>query len=365
MSDSAPWLASLRPSLAALSVYDVPRAHARARMHANENPEPWPPEVMTALGEVVRQVELGRYPDTSGRELREVLAARHGCEVDRVVLGNGSDEIISLLLTALGGRPRPVLVTPAPTFVMYAHSAKVLGYEVREVELDAELQLDADGLDRALVGATIGFFARPNNPTGTLWDATVIAQLVERHPAVVFVIDEAYIAYAPGRSLWRTIVGDNVVHMQTLSKVGLAALRVGYAIADPRLALALDKVRHPYNVSQTSIALACAVLTRFAAVQDAMVGRAIDNRARLAAMLGQIPGARVFDSFANFVVVRLSGPPHARALVDTLARAEVLVKDVGHLPQLTACVRASVGTAAELDHVESVLRAWIDGGMPT
>ncbi len=362
MSGAPPWLASVRPSLASLSVYDVPRAHARARMHANENPEPWPDDVMAALGDVVRNVELGRYPDTSGRELREFLAAHHGCAVDRIVLGNGSDEVISLLLVALGGAAHPVLVTPTPTFVMYAHTARVLDYEIREVLLDDDLHLDEDGLDRALTGATIAFFARPNNPTGTLWDRDVIARLVRRHPRTVCVIDEAYVAYAPGESLWDVVTGDNVVHMHTLSKVGLAALRIGYAIADPRLAQALDKVRHPYNISQTSIAVAHAVLTRFADAQAAMIGRAIDNRARLAALLGRIPGSHVFDSAANLVLARLPTPQTARSLVDALAEAGILVKDVGHLPRLAGCVRASVGTTAELDLFEAALADWLARG---
>jgi histidinol-phosphate aminotransferase len=354
---SLQWTSRLRRSLATLSAYDVPRASARARMHANENPEPWPEDVMRELAEVVREVELGRYPDTSGRELREVLAERHGCDLRRVVLGNGSDEVISLLLTALSGSS-PVLVVPTPSFVMYGHAARVLDYEVRDVELDAELQLDEHAMDRALEGATICFLARPNNPTGSLWDRDVIDRLVARHPAVVFVIDEAYIAYAPGESLWRDDAPDNVAYMGTLSKVGLAALRVGYAIAHPVLAEALDKVRHPYNVSQTSIAIARAVLTRFAHVQQAMVDRAIASRERLAALFARIPGAHVFPSSANLVLVRLPDTTRARTLVEHLRAHDVLVKDVGHLPRLSACVRASVGTSAELDHVEAVLAGW-------
>jgi histidinol-phosphate aminotransferase len=355
---SLPWTSRLRRSLATLSAYDVPRASARARMHANENPEPWPEEVMRELAEVVRTVELGRYPDTSGRELREVLAARHGCELGRIVLGNGSDEVISLLLTALSGDATPVLVVPTPSFVMYGHAARVLDYEVRDVELDEALQLDEDAMEQALEGATICFLARPNNPTGSLWDRAVIDRLVARHPSVVFVIDEAYIAYAPGQSLWRGDAPDNIVYMGTLSKVGLAALRVGYAIAHPVLAAALDKVRHPYNVSQTSVAIARAVLTRFADVQQAMVDRTIANRERLAGLFARIPGVHVFPSAANLVLVRLPDPERARALVEHLAAHDILVKNVGHLPRLSSCVRASVGTRAELDHVEQVLARW-------
>ncbi len=352
------WRAHLRPQLAALSVYHAPQRSARARMHANENPEPWPAHVLAELAELVRNLELGRYPDSSGRELREALALRHGCDPARIVLGNGSDEIISLLLTALGGAPEPVVVVPTPTFVMYGHSAKVLGYAVREVPLQDDFELDEAGLDRALVGATICFLARPNNPTGSLWRAETIERLIAAHPAVVFVIDEAYVAYAPGASMWRADRPDHVVHMGTLSKVGLAALRVGYGIAAPELAHALDKVRHPYNVSQTSLVLAHAVVTRFADVQAELVARAIAGRERLAALLATIPDAHVHPSSANLVLVRMPSLARATALVELLARADILVKGFPQAAEpLRSCVRVSVGTAAELDHLEATLRA--------
>ncbi|MCA9708847.1 MAG: aminotransferase class I/II-fold pyridoxal phosphate-dependent enzyme, partial [Myxococcales bacterium] len=141
---SPPWARHLRSTLGPLAVYDLPPADPRAaRLHANECPEPWPAEVMDALGEVVRALELGRYPDTSGRPLRALLGRRHGCDPDRVVLGNGSDEIIALLLTALSSPgPSPgVVVTPVPTFVMYGHVAQVLGMELREVLLTDDLEL--------------------------------------------------------------------------------------------------------------------------------------------------------------------------------------------------------------------------------
>ena len=359
---SPPWARHLRPTLAALSVYDTPPADRRAaRLHANECPEPWPPEVMEALGELVRGLELGRYPDTSGRDLRAVLGRRYGCDPDRVVLGNGSDEIIALLLTALSspGSSPGVVVTPAPTFVMYGHTARVLGMEVREVVLTEDLDLPGTELDRALVGATICFLARPNNPTGSLWSAARIEALVAAHPDVVFVIDEAYCAYAPaGSSLLRVDGPHNQVHMSTLSKVGLAAIRVGYCIAHPTLALAMNKVRPPYNVSQTSLALAQAVLERFGDVQASMVARARESRAQLTEILGTIPGATVLPSAGNMVLVRLRGHDEAPKLRAHLAERGVLVKDVSRLPRLERCLRVSVGTADDLDRLAQVLRGW-------
>lgn len=365
MSDDAslPWARHLRPTLAALSVYDVPPADpSMARMHANECPEPWPPHVMAALAEVVRGVELGRYPDTSGRRLRAVLARRHGCDPERVVLGNGSDEIIMLLLLTLDARgPGPgVVVTPSPSFVMYGHTARMLGMELREVPLTEDLELPGPALDDALHGAAVCFLARPNNPTGSLWSADRIHALVADHPDVVFVIDEAYGAYAPpGSSLWDPDAPSNQVHMATLSKVGLAALRVGYCIAHPVLALAMNKVRHPYNVSQTSLALAEAVLERFGPEQQAMVARVHENRERLRAVLAAIPGAAVLPSAGNLVLVRLAGDDDPPRLAAHLHARGVLVKDVSRLPRLQRCLRVSVGTRDELDRLADGLRGWV------
>lgn len=360
-----PWARHLRPTLAELSVYDVPPADpAQARMHANECPEPWPPEVMDALAEVVRGIELGRYPDTSGRRLRAVLGRRHGCDPERVVLGNGSDEIIGLLLQSLSSPgPTPgVVVTPCPTFFMYRHTARVLGMEVREVLLREDLELPDAPLDDALVGASVCFLARPNNPTGSLWSPARIRALVADHPDVVFVIDEAYVAYAPpGSSLWEPEAPSNQVYMTTLSKVGLAALRLGYCIAHPLLARAMNKVRHPYNVSATSLAIAETVLERFGAVQDAMVARALASRSRLRALLAAIPGAEVLPSAGNLVLVRLQGDDEAPRLAAHLAARGVLVKDVSYQPRLHRCLRVSLGTHDELERLDLALQSWDAG----
>lgn len=358
MSGGPAWSRHLRPSLAEVTVYDVPPADAEARLHANECPEPWPPEVMDALAEVIRGIELSRYPDTSGRELRAILAERHGCDADRIVLGNGSDEIIALLLTALSGEPGAKVVVPTPTFVMYGHTARVLGLRVAEVPLDLRFRLRPGAMHEALRGAALCFLARPNNPTGSLWDAEVVRELVASHPDVVFVIDEAYGPYAPGTSLWTPDGPENQVHMTTLSKVGLAALRVGYCIAHPDLALALNKVRHPYNVSRTSLALAETVLTRFGDVQAKLIERTIENRGRLAELLGDLPGAEVFPSSGNLVLVRLAQADEPRRLVESLAERGVLVKDLSRVPALEGCVRVSVGTSFELDCLDEALAAW-------
>jgi histidinol-phosphate aminotransferase len=349
------WRRHLRPSLADLEVYDVPPSTAPSRMHANECPESWPEHVRVALGEVVRAIEFNRYPDTSGRTLRKLLADQHGCTPDRIVLGNGSDEVISLLLTALSGPESGHLVIPWPTFVMYGHSARVLGVPVCEVPLTDTLELDVAAMRRALPGAAICFLARPNNPTASLWSGEAILELIHAFPSTVFVVDEAYAAYDPGCSLWAPDRPANYVHMSTLSKVGLAALRVGYCIAPPTLAHALDKVRHPYNLSQTSITLAETVLTRFAAEQAQMIATTIASRHRLVELLGRMPDAHVFPDHGNLVLVRFPSDERARAVQQQLADAGVLVKDVTRVAKLRGCLRISVGTGEDLDRLAGAL----------
>jgi histidinol-phosphate aminotransferase len=353
---SADWREHLRPTLRDLGMYDVEPADASlARMHANECPEPWPAEVMDAVAATVRHVELGRYPDTSGRRLRALLGERFGCAPDRVVLGNGSDEVITLLLIALSGRSGPV-VYPMPTFVMYGHRARVLGLPLREVPVDDTMQLREDAMDEALEGAAICFLARPNNPTGALWDRGIIERLMQRHPGTVFVIDEAYIDYAPGESMWQPDAPANFVLMGTLSKIGLAALRVGYCIAPPELAAPLHVARDPYNVSATSLAIAEVVLTRFADAQNSMIARTLANRRRLEQLLASIPGAVVFPSAANLVLCRLADANAPAALCERLREVGVLLKDVSRAPGLDRCIRASVGTSDDLDRLEDALR---------
>lgn len=363
---ASPWTRHLRPSLAALDVYDIEPVQARARLAANECAEPWPAEVMAAVAKRVADVELGRYPDTSGRKLRKILAARHGVEPEAVVLGNGSDEVISFLLTALGGRPSEpsFMVIPTPTFQMYAHAARCRGIGVLEVPLTEDLQLDEPLMHEALdvaLGAALCFLARPNNPTSGLWDAAVIERLVAQHPATVFVIDEAYIRYAPGATLWRAGLPGNVVYMSTLSKIGLAALRVGYCVAPGPLRKPLNVVRNPYNVSATSLAVAELILTEFDEVQKQMIARSLSARYHLLEILGRLPRAQLFPAHANFAVVRLDPPDEATRIARELAARGILVKDASGLPRMAGCLRVGVGTEAELELLAAALREVVPG----
>jgi histidinol-phosphate aminotransferase len=178
-------------------------------------------------------VALERYPDPAASELREIIARRTGCRADEVLLGVGSDELITLLLTACARPRRPTdavsIVTTTPTFVMYKHGARVRGQRVLEVPLDAAWEISLEGLLRAIEVAEprLVFLATPNNPTGTMPSRERLEKVILAAARSLVVIDEAYIDYAAHGQLEFLREHENVVVLRTLSKVGFAALRVG------------------------------------------------------------------------------------------------------------------------------------------
>jgi histidinol-phosphate aminotransferase len=359
------WQKFLRPSLAAMAAYDVPPSEAPTQMHANERAQPWSAAAREAVAQAVAGLSLERYPDTSGRKLRARLADQHGVSPDRVVLGVGSDEIITLLAQALSGARPSAMLIPNPSFVMYEHAAVLAGLEPRTVELDENFELDESAMRRALDPGDVSlcFLARPNNPTSSLWDARLIESLIQDHPQTVFVVDEAYAAYSPRASMWRADRPSNYVHMSTLSKVGLAGLRLGFCVASSELAHELNKIRHPYNIPSTTLVIAEVILRDFAEELEEAILTSRQCRDELVRLFARITGVHVFPAYGNMLLARCASPEAARKLCADLAEHGVLIKYAGGWPRLRDCVRASVGTKEDLSRAEQALLAtgWIPG----
>lgn len=348
------WRKHLRTSLSHVGVYDVPLSHSPARLHANESSCDWPPAVMSDLAATVLGVELNRYPDSSARELRALVAERIDCDPERLVFGNGSAELFGLLLALFNGSERPVLVVPVPAFPMFCNAGRAYGYDVRQVALRHDFELDLPALRCALQDAALCIITRPNNPTGSLCARRDVEALIAQFPATVFVIDEAYAGFAPGCSMLQREPPDNQVHMDTLSKRGLAALRVGYCVAHPELARALDKIRMPFNLSQTTLAVAQRVLTRHASLLDRMTREVIERRESLRSILANIPDGRVHVSHANMVLVSFADRASARHWQSSLIAHGVHVRDVSDEPGfgelgMPGCLRVSTGSVLELE----------------
>lgn len=336
--------------------YHVPRPpRVSAKLDANELPYALPAELTAELGRALAEVAVERYPDPTAGRLRAIVARQLSASLaplgsitgDQLVFGNGSDELIAMLCSAFAaprGARRAAILCPAPSFVYYKLSAIARGVDPIEVPLTAAFELDEDAMLRAVAEhrPAVVFLALPNNPTGTLWRIGFAAELAARFRDVVVVSDEAYLAYSGATSL--PVLGEhpNLVVMRTLSKLGMAGLRVGFTISSPAIARLLDKLRPPYNLSALDQRAAELLLERASAWCAARAADVVAERERLAAALAA-RGLEVFPSRANLLLVRTAG---ATALWQRLADAGVLVRlfDAG---PLAGCLRITVGTPAD------------------
>jgi len=347
MSDLGPLLDRVPEALRGSSAYHVPQPpEIRAKLDANELPHAWPAELRDQLGTVLAQVPLERYPDPRAKELREVLAGQLQLGGDQLVFGNGSDELIAMLCAAFAG---PILY-PVPTFVYYKLAAIARGVPAVEVPLGPTFELDEAALDRAIAEhrPSVVFLALPNNPTGTLWRVELATELAARHRDTVIVSDEAYVAYSGRTNLGALAAHPNLVIMRTLSKVGLAGLRVGYTISAPAIANVLEKVRPPYNLSSLDQAAAVFALSEAGTWCLARAAEVVDARAGLATALATLPRCEVFASEANLVLVRF-GAGRATEIWKGLAERGIVVRNFDGPAggPLAGCLRITVGTAEE------------------
>jgi len=360
-----PLRALLRPELAEMAAY-VPVGSEGAtritlRLDANEAPAPASNVVRDVVARAIARVPLERYPDARATALKEAIAMRTGAKPEDLLVGTGSDEVISLVMNALA-RPRPklpqaVVLSPTPTFVMYRVTARGHGMKSMEVPLDAAWDLDVDAMKRAIstVVPSVVFIASPNNPTGNRMTEARLAQVIEAAEGAFVVLDEAYVDYASGSlRAWR----ERFPHLgilRTVSKVGLAALRVGWLEADADLVGEIDKVRQPFNVSATSQAAAAAVLVEAWPAAEAEIAVVVRERARVSEEIGRIPGLHVAPSEANFLWVRTERP--AREIYDALRLRGILVRSFHAAGgRLANQLRISIGRAHDNDRLLDALK---------
>ncbi len=347
-----------------MHAYAVQDATGLLKLDAMENPHTLPPELQAALGVRLGAVALNRYPGPRIDDLRRALAEHTGLPAGHaLILGNGSDELISLVALACAvpadqapdGRA-PAVLAPEPGFVMYAVSAQLLGLRFVGVPLTADFALDADAMCAAIAQErpAITYLAYPNNPTAGLWDEGAMARVIDAAGAAggLVVIDEAYQPFA-GRSWLDRIRAEperhaHVLLLRTLSKFGLAGVRIGYLAGPAALVGEIDKVRPPYNVSVLNAECALFALEH-AGVFAAQAAQVRAERGRLVAALGQLPGVTVWPSDANMLLVRVPGGNAGAAhTFAELKRRKVLVKNVSTMyPLLAGCLRLTVGTTGE------------------
>ncbi len=301
-----------------------------ARLDANEAPAPRSPKIAEVVRRAVTELALERYPDARASRLKAAIAARTGAAAEDLLVGTGSDEVIALLSTALArpreGAPQATILSPIPTFVMYRITARAHGLKPVAVPLDQAWDLDVAMMTRAIevTRPNVIYIATPNNPTGNRMSQDRIVKILEAAAESFVVIDEAYIDYA-GESL-RSLRErfPNVGVLRTLSKVGLAALRVGWLEADAELVAQIDKARQPFNVSATSQAAAAAVLEDAWDEVGEHTAAIVRERARVAEAIAALPGFEVTPSAANFLWVKAPRP--ADQVMEHLRARGVLVR---------------------------------------
>ena len=336
----------VRPEVLAMRAYHVAPAEGLVKLDAMENPYRLPPELAAEMGRRLAGVAVNRYPDPAAARLKERLRAamRVPAALD-IVLGNGSDEIIQMLSLALA-RPGAVVLAPEPSFVMYRMSALVAGMRFEGVPLAADFSLDERALHAALVAQrpALTWLAFPNNPTGNLFSREAILRVVEASPGLV-VVDEAYYPFSAGATLMDEVGRHpNLVLLRTVSKLGLAGLRLGLAAGPSDWMAEFEKLRPPYNVNSLSAAAAELLLDRREAL-DRQAEAIVVERGRLGAALASLPGAHPFPSAANFVLVRVPDAPRAMGVLEERG---ILVRNLhGSHPLLAHCLRLTVGTPDE------------------
>ncbi|KQV99921.1 histidinol-phosphate transaminase [Rhizobacter sp. Root1221] len=335
----------IRQDVQSMHGYAVQPSAGMVKLDAMENPFRLPEPLRAELGRRLGEVAMNRYPAGRIDDLRAALA-RYVNLPDGfdLMLGNGSDELITMLSMACDV-PGAKVLAPVPAFVMYDVSARLQGLTFVGVPLTADFELDEAAMLAAIAEhqPAIVYLAYPNNPTANLFDDGAMERIVAAAPGLV-VIDEAYQPFASRDWLQRATRHPHVLVMRTLSKFGLAGVRIGYMVGPKALIAEIDKVRPPYNVSVLNAEAALFALEHadeFA--RQAAVLRS--ERTRLIAALQRLPGLRPYPSEANMVLTRV---PDAAALFAALKARKVLVKNVSGLhPLLVNCLRLTVGTPDE------------------
>ena len=350
----------LRPEVLALSAYAVADATGMVKLDAMENPYALPQAVRDEIASAVAAAPVNRYPDPNApglkRRLRIAMQIPDGVDL---LLGNGSDEIIQVLALAVA-RPDAVILGVEPSFVMFRMLAMAAGARYVGVPLNPDFSLDEAALMAAIRThrPALTFIAYPNNPTGNLFDRQAIERVVAASSGLV-VLDEAYHAFAGQSFIGELGRLPNLVVMRTLSKLGLAGLRLGFLMGPPAWLGQLDKLRMPYNVNVLT-QLAAEVVLSHPDVLDLQTGAILEARSALASDLAAVWGVTVFPSAANFLLFRV--PDAARIHAELKAR-RILIKNLcGAHPLLADCLRVTVGTPGENRQFLAALTAVVDPG---
>ena len=364
----------VRPDVQRMAAYHVADATDAIKLDAMENPWRLPGALQAELAQRLAALAINRYPSgNTYTALKQAIARHDGLDgIDGLVLGNGSDELISLLCQ-LVAQPGATIMAPAPSFVMYEMGARLAGVGFVPVPLRPDFSLDREAMLQAIEThrPALVFLAYPNNPTGNLFDADDVRAILQATDGLV-VLDEAYAPFAGGASwLSQLPAWPNLAVMRTCSKWGLAGARIGYLASAPAWAAQLDKIRPPYNISVLDAETACFAFQHHADFDQQTRALCTERQTlvqRLQALLGPQGLSHVYPTAANFVLVRLAGGQgdatglsRATRVAAAMRTAGVLIKDASRMhPALAECLRLTVGAPEENEAMLQALAAALD-----
>ncbi|MEO5658298.1 MAG: histidinol-phosphate transaminase [Polaromonas sp.] len=338
----------IRQDVQSMHAYAIQPSSGMVKLDAMENPHRLPAALQAQLGQRLGALALNRYPDGRVNDLRHALAdyARMPEGFD-IMLGNGSDELIALLALACDV-PGGSVLAPLPGFVMYAMSAQLQGLKFIGVDLTADFELDEAAMLAAIRQhkPSITYLAYPNNPSANLWDDAVIEKIIDAvgEQGGLVIMDEAYQPFSSKSYIDRIAKHGHVLLMRTLSKFGLAGVRIGYMMGPKALIAEIDKVRPPYNISVLNYECALFAIEH-REVFAAQAQQLIAQRALMLESLSAFAGIKVWKSDANMILIRV---PDAAKTFEGLRSRQVLVKNISKMhPLLANCLRLTVGTAEE------------------
>jgi histidinol-phosphate aminotransferase len=347
----------IQPNILDLKAYHVETINCDIKLHANENPFPPSPELLQLLQSSLDNFELNRYPDPDCTELKQAIASKTGQSVDHLTIGNGSDELIQLILQVFCD-DGDYVAFPDPTFGMYSIIARGMGLNPLPVPLNDHWDFDGETFLQSISNQNpkVIFISYPNNPTGNCFSEASIWKIIEGFQGIV-VLDEAYYDFACKTFVNQLEEHNNLIVLRSLSKIGMAALRVGFAVAHPSIIAEINKVRLPYNSNTISQIISAQLLNNFSLAQK-QIDIIIKERDRMASVMAKLNAITVFPSDSNFVLFRAESG--GRNVFESLIQKGILIRDLGGHPRLKNCLRVTIGTQQEnnlfLESLQSITK---------
>ena len=341
MSKKNSWFNKNIKRIAWLDHYTKPeKVEGAIKLDSNENFALDKDFVAGAVAEAAKQVDLREYPLDQMDELYARLAKYADVSVECIALGSGSDQIIELLLSTLGGRSATVF---SPTFSYFINRCKLHSIKVYQVPLEPDFTLDKKAFVKAAKRSDLIYICSPNNPTGNQLDRREMIEVVDSLEDRLVLIDEAYVDFADYSLSDEAIRRNNVIVLRTLSKAfGLAGARVGYIVSNRKFVRIFRSIiQSPYPISTLSLAVASGVLADMDQVKQA-IKSVRSERERVVARLSKIDGIKIFRSDANFIFMETG--KNYQAISKILTSNGIVVKLLGNITNHKGCMRITIGT---------------------